>query len=664
MTLRRKEGGNTDWCRIALAGVLIACFANRSSSIASAAALLHFDRVWDAAPHNAFTDLVRFDGKFFLAFREASAHEVPPAGSPGGNLRVLESSDGLGWTSAALLQGGTNLDLRDAKLAVTPQGQLMLSGAAVPQAAGLPRQTQAWFSDDGATWSAPQPIGDANYWLWGVQWHEGAAYSVGYGPTTSSSSSWNTRLYSSTDGASFGAIVPTLNFGSGPNETALLFREDDTAVALVRRDSGSQSALVGTSSGDYTQWTWHDTGVRVGGPELIEIPDGRIVAATRLYDGGTRTSLSFLDPQSGSLSEFMQLPSGGDTSYAGMVWHEDHLWVSYYSSHEGKANIYVAEVDVLATPSIPPMLHVGAADPVIDSWLPFNGSAGVAFNGPVDDAGTPAWNVTDASTVSGSREAWVRSLTPDQLVEAASGGWKMSGRLRVVNAGDAPDGAIELSAFLDSSRGYVLSFGSDAAGHAVVGELVGTAATGLTVGRTATLATGGYHDYEMVYDPSDATVDVYADGMLVIADYVGMLTSSTLNRVLWGSNASAAVGSGNYARVEFEVFGDFATVAADLNWDGAVDIFDVNLVSAHWGSSGPAGIPGDANRDGAVDIFDVNAISQNWSANAEAVAEPATLGMCYAGVVAACVLRIAWAPALRRRQASRHVTNTASSALP
>jgi len=49
-----------------------------------------------------------------------------------------------------------------------------------------------------------------------------------------------------------------------------------------------------------------------------------------------------LGPQKGTLTEFLILPSGGDTSYPGLVWHEDQLWVSYYSSHEEKTAIYLA----------------------------------------------------------------------------------------------------------------------------------------------------------------------------------------------------------------------------------------------------------------------------------------------------------------------------------
>jgi hypothetical protein len=77
---------------------------------------------------------------------------------------------------------------------------------------------------------------------------------------------------------------------------------------------------------------------------MIRLPDGRFIAAVRLYEGQVRTSLCWLDPQDGKLSECLKLPSGGDTSYAGLVPHEGLLWVSYYSSHEGKTSIYLAKV--------------------------------------------------------------------------------------------------------------------------------------------------------------------------------------------------------------------------------------------------------------------------------------------------------------------------------
>jgi hypothetical protein len=84
--------------------------------------------------------------------------------------------------------------------------------------------------------------------------------------------------------------------------------------------------------------------MKIGGPHALRLPDDRIVAAARLYDGKVRTSLLWLDATAGTLTECLKLPSGGDTSYAGLVWHEGLLWVSYYSSHEGKASIYLAKV--------------------------------------------------------------------------------------------------------------------------------------------------------------------------------------------------------------------------------------------------------------------------------------------------------------------------------
>ena len=53
-----------------------------------------------------------------------------------------------------------------------------------------------------------------------------------------------------------------------------------------------------------------------------------------------------MNAESGRLTEFLRLPSGGDTSYPGMVYHEGLLWVSYYASHEGKTSIYLARVDL------------------------------------------------------------------------------------------------------------------------------------------------------------------------------------------------------------------------------------------------------------------------------------------------------------------------------
>ena len=47
-----------------------------------------------------------------------------------------------------------------------------------------------------------------------------------------------------------------------------------------------------------------------------------------------------------SYDPVLALPSGGDCSYPGMVWHDGMLWVSYYSSHEGQTSIYLAKIAI------------------------------------------------------------------------------------------------------------------------------------------------------------------------------------------------------------------------------------------------------------------------------------------------------------------------------
>ena len=89
----------------------------------------------------------------------------------------------------------------------------------------------------------------------------------------------------------------------------------------------------------------------MGGPSLIRLPDGQLLTVVRRYaegpDGGWGsqwTELGLIDPLKSSYAPKLKLPSGGDSSYAGLVWRENILWVSYYSSHEGKASIYLAKV--------------------------------------------------------------------------------------------------------------------------------------------------------------------------------------------------------------------------------------------------------------------------------------------------------------------------------
>lgn len=302
--------------------------------------LVEIQRIWDKAPHNAFTDLIRHKNLWYCVFREGRGHV-----SPNGSLRVITSVDGKQWTSKSLISSATH-DLRDAKITVTPQGKLLLNGAGMIADAKIRYQSMSWLSsDDGATWDDGHVIGHPGFWLWRVQWHNNLAYTFGYS-TERDRTTRQLRLYTSRTGSQFDTHVQKLNAPAGCGEDSILFLKDGTALCLLRHETGNKMAQLGRSVAPYIDWVWQDLNLQIGGPNMLQLPDGRILAATRLYDGGSRTSLSWLDPLQGTLTEVLQLPSGGDTSYPGLVMHNGLLWISYYSSHEQKTSIYLAKVKI------------------------------------------------------------------------------------------------------------------------------------------------------------------------------------------------------------------------------------------------------------------------------------------------------------------------------
>ncbi|WP_435209622.1 exo-alpha-sialidase [Micromonospora sp. bgisy143] len=289
-------------------------------------------RIGDSAPHSAFTDLVRHARTWFCAFREARNHL-----SDDGVIRVLTSTDGRAWSAAAVL-AATGVDLRDPRFVARPDGRLQLLAAARTGTF----TTVSWLSDDGHAWSGPTPVGEPDVWVWQAAWHGDAMYGVAYATRDPRFA----RLYRSVDGLDLRPWVPTLFEGGYPNESGLAFAPDGTAHCLLRRDGDSATAQLGRAGPPYREWTWTDLGVRVGGPALRRLPDGRLIAGVRLLDGDIRTAICAVDPERGTLTELVTLPSGGDTSYPGLVWHDDRLWVSYYSSHEERTCVYLAEVSL------------------------------------------------------------------------------------------------------------------------------------------------------------------------------------------------------------------------------------------------------------------------------------------------------------------------------
>ena len=299
-------------------------------------------KIWDKGKHNAFTDLVRFRGQFFCTFREGDGH----VGGDGG-IRVLVSADGAKWKSTALLKE-KDVDLRDPKFSITPDGRLMIVAGGSVYKGGrkiLGRQPRVAFSKDGTKWTTPKRVLSEGDWLWRVTWFKGMAYGVSYRTTPRKTgdkkTDWLASLYQSKDGLAW-KLVTDFEIPHRPNETTLRFLPDGEMIALVRREAGSRKGWIGTAKAPYTKWKWTETKHRLGGPNFIRLPDGKLWAGSRSYPGGAKTALATMTKT--GYEPVLTLPSGGDTSYPGLVWHDELLWMSYYSSHEGKTSIYLAKI--------------------------------------------------------------------------------------------------------------------------------------------------------------------------------------------------------------------------------------------------------------------------------------------------------------------------------
>ena len=302
--------------------------------------LVSVDQIWNNAPHNGYTDLLFYSGKWFCVFREGSR-----ATSIDGSLRVITPGDEGRWATLAQFTSAGE-DLRDPTVSVTPDGRLMISCRAIGR--GSKPATKVWFSEDaGTTWSEGTPIGKVGFWVWRPQWNQEFCYSISY----EVNGACTATLCRSGDGLNFAPISAPRRIGAQYGEDTILFLPDQSALCLFRNFDGDQTTGLGTAQPPYKEWDWKPLNQQVAGPNMIQLQDGRVIVATRLSDGETRTSLAWLDPGKSTLGECLKLPSGGSTGYAGLAWKDDLLWISYYSSHEGKASVYLAKVAFDATNS-------------------------------------------------------------------------------------------------------------------------------------------------------------------------------------------------------------------------------------------------------------------------------------------------------------------------
>jgi hypothetical protein len=290
--------------------------------------------IWGRAPLNASADLLRFRERWYCVFREGSL-----SASPDGAVRVLSSPDGNVWQSSASV-GVPGADLRDPILSTTSYNRLLLLAEAVSDGA---HRTLAWSSPDSREWEGMAQATNDGMKLGRVTWHLNRAYSVGYG----SPGPGPVRLYSSGDGERFTVQADNLVPSRKDAEAGLLFGRDGSALCLMRGEAPGSPAQLGKSRAPYKAWSWSGLNAAVFAPNMLELAGGRVIVAGSIPGVDPRIALWWLDPERGTLKEFLRLPSGGDADRPALAFHEGMLWLAYHSSHEGRAMIYLARVKLL-----------------------------------------------------------------------------------------------------------------------------------------------------------------------------------------------------------------------------------------------------------------------------------------------------------------------------
>lgn len=309
-------------------------------------------KIWDRGGHNAFTDITYFKNKLYIVFREGEGHIPNKDNTGNGKIRILSSTDGEFWESTAVLELN-GIDLRDPKISVTPKKRMMIiMGGSVydnGQLQGI--STYVTMSDpSGKKFSMPEPIelderikSDFD-WLWRVTWYDKTGYGVVYQSNINGEKGKSKAYLVKTNKGREYELVTELNMAGNPNEATIRFLPGAEMMILARRGGEDKMGMMGTSKAPYTDWTWQKLDFQLGGPNFEIIPINKILIGTRVYsEDGNYTAL-LLGKKNEPFKEVMRLPSGGDNSYPGMFTIGGFVWMSYYSSHEGKASIYYARI--------------------------------------------------------------------------------------------------------------------------------------------------------------------------------------------------------------------------------------------------------------------------------------------------------------------------------
>ena len=311
--------------------------------------------------HNENTDLTTYKGAIYFVHRTAISQTLGPNSA----LHVYKTTDaGATFTETARIPAPTDRDLRDPAF-YQVGGELWMKALTrlpVPSSrdSNVDTITVATHTSDGVTWAPMQPIAPVTWSFWRVKEQSGSYFSAAYEDGDKS-----VVLFSSTDGVAWtkGAVIWDVAADT-PLETELQFLPSGKLLALVRMD-GNDTEYLGDAGRLRTKVCWASPpyaafdctnqidGQRLDGPVSF-LWNGRLFVVARKHlqgMGKKRTSLFELmgDLTNGggalTIKEWGEIPSAGDTSYAGVAFPDpNHALITWYSGDLAQDRSWVTAI--------------------------------------------------------------------------------------------------------------------------------------------------------------------------------------------------------------------------------------------------------------------------------------------------------------------------------
>ena len=283
--------------------------------------------------HNAFTAFVKWKGAYWLSFRKADTHHTR-----NGDLIVLKSQDTKKWTEVLRLD--VLPDDRDPQFLATKERLFLYD----PALEGGKLTSFVTYTDDGKTWSKPKPVYKPTYIFWKPIERNGTFYASAHVKSRDGKAR-DVHLIKSKDGIHW-EMVSKIRGGNWESETTIHFLTDTKIVAFLRQKYGSPRASLLFSEAPFMEWKQKPMPKHsFSGHDSYTF--GKInVFTSRAIEPGLKKpcTMIYTFDEEVNLKPYCRLPSGGDCSYPSIVLDGKDMLVSYYSSHEGSTNIYLARV--------------------------------------------------------------------------------------------------------------------------------------------------------------------------------------------------------------------------------------------------------------------------------------------------------------------------------